>query len=460
MTIKVAVIGATGRMGKLALDIIKGSSDLALHAALDSKSELAQALGADVIFEATNLEVSKSVVDFAIQNNMKVLVATSGWTESALAEVSTKLSGSGAVVVVPNFSVGSALATKFAAEVVSNSHGSYDGFNTPRVLTSDVGRVVGQFKRFQIIQLSMLAKVIHATFKGASAEEKMVARRTLAFITGHMAVLGGALGVPFVMQMGNLITNLFGDDDEPKDFEYKLRQAIGDKALADLLLNGVPAAMGVNLGGKLGLGAVASVLPFTDVDLTSRSGYEKVLVGLLGPFLGGLAPKFADGAGMIGKGEYYKGLELLMPNGIGNAMKGVRYANEGITMRNGDVVMKPEDISIVDAAFQAVGLPTTTITSRQYIQNTKFEFDKFYTAKAADIKSAYVDANRDGDTAAMADARKDWEDLQASRRKNGYKIQPMSELFMAVSAARKRQASVVNGVETTKSNKQFVANII
>ena len=351
-------------------------------------------------------------------------------------------------------------ATKFAAEVVSNSHGSYDGFNTPRVLTSDIGRVVGQFKRFQIIQLSMLAKVIHATFKGASAEEKMVARRTLAFITGHMAVLGGALGVPFVMQIGNFLTHLFGDDDEPKDFEYKLRQAIGDKALADLLLNGVPAAIGVNLGGKLGLGAVASVLPFTDVDLTSRSGYEKVLVGMLGPFLGGLAPKFADGAGMIGKGEYYKGLELLMPNGIGNAMKGVRYANEGITMRNGDVVMKPEDISIVDAAFQAVGLPTTTITSRQYIQNTKFEFDKFYTAKAADIKSAYVDANRDGDTAAMADARKDWEDLQASRRKNGYKIQPMSELFMAVSAARKRQASVTNGVETTKSNKQFVANII
>jgi 4-hydroxy-tetrahydrodipicolinate reductase len=116
MTIKVAVIGATGRMGKLALDIIKGSSDLSLHAALDSKSELNQAIGADLIFEATNLEVSKSVVEFAAENNMKVLVATSGWTESALAEVSKKLSGSGAVVVVPNFSVGSTLATKFVAE--------------------------------------------------------------------------------------------------------------------------------------------------------------------------------------------------------------------------------------------------------------------------------------------------------------------------------------------------------
>jgi 4-hydroxy-tetrahydrodipicolinate reductase len=115
MTIKVAVIGATGRMGKLALDIIHGAPDLSLHAALDSKSELNQALGADVIFEATNLEVSKSVVHFAVANNMKVLVATSGWTESALSQLENKVS-SAAVVVVPNFSIGSTLASKFAAE--------------------------------------------------------------------------------------------------------------------------------------------------------------------------------------------------------------------------------------------------------------------------------------------------------------------------------------------------------
>ncbi len=115
MTIKVAVVGATGRMGKLALDIIHGAQDLSLHAALDSKSELSQALGADVIFEATNLEVSKSVVDFAIANNQKVLVATSGWTQSALSIIEPRV-GSGAVVVVPNFSIGSTLASKFAAQ--------------------------------------------------------------------------------------------------------------------------------------------------------------------------------------------------------------------------------------------------------------------------------------------------------------------------------------------------------
>ena len=351
-------------------------------------------------------------------------------------------------------------ATKFAADVVSNTHGSYDGFNTPRVLTSDVGRVVGQFKRFQIIQLSMLGKLIHSSFKGASAEEKAVARRSLAFIGGHMAVLGGALGVPFVQQLGSILAKVLGDEDEPDDLEYKLRQAIGDTTMANLLLNGVPSALGVNLGGKLGMGNVASVLPFTDVDLSKRSGYEKAMVGLMGPFFGGLAPKFLDGAATIGKGEYYKGLELLMPNGIGNAMKGIRFATEGVTMRNGDVVLSPDEVSMVDAAFQAVGLPTTTITERQYIQKTTADFEKFYNERTTEIKGAYVSANREGDSEAMAEARKDWEELQTSRRTNGFKIQPMSELFKATVAAKKREVSATRGVETTKANRSFVQNII
>lgn len=121
MTIKVAVVGATGRMGKLALDLIDGAQDLTLHAALDSKSELTDALGADVIFEVTRLEVSEKVADFAIANGMKLVVGTSGWSANKLAVLendTTKANQAGAaaaVVVVPNFSVGSMLGSKFAA---------------------------------------------------------------------------------------------------------------------------------------------------------------------------------------------------------------------------------------------------------------------------------------------------------------------------------------------------------
>jgi 4-hydroxy-tetrahydrodipicolinate reductase len=117
MSIKVAVVGATGRMGKLALELIDAAQDLSLHAALDSKSELSQTIGADVIFDITRFEVSQQVVDHAIANNQKVLVGTSGWTAQHLQQLEAKLHGtSAAVVVVPNFSIGSMLGSKFAAE--------------------------------------------------------------------------------------------------------------------------------------------------------------------------------------------------------------------------------------------------------------------------------------------------------------------------------------------------------
>ncbi len=115
MEIKVSVVGASGRMGKLALELIAAASDLDLHSALDSKSSLGESVGADVIFEVTRLEVSKSVVAAAVAAGQKIVVGTSGWSAENLATLPVDL-GSSAVVIVPNFSVGSMLATRFAAE--------------------------------------------------------------------------------------------------------------------------------------------------------------------------------------------------------------------------------------------------------------------------------------------------------------------------------------------------------
>ncbi|MFM7030497.1 MAG: 4-hydroxy-tetrahydrodipicolinate reductase [Micrococcales bacterium] len=118
MTIKVAVVGATGRMGKLALEIIDAAQDLTLHAALDSKSELTEVLGADVVFDVTLPDVSPKVVEFCVANGLRVVVGTSGWSAGKLAVVEKQLQASpqAGVVVIPNFSIGSMLATKFAAE--------------------------------------------------------------------------------------------------------------------------------------------------------------------------------------------------------------------------------------------------------------------------------------------------------------------------------------------------------
>jgi len=230
---------------------------------------------------------------------------------------------------------------------------------------------------------------------------------------------------------------------------------INNKVVSDLLLRGVPAALGVDMSDKLGMGRVASILPFAQGDLTSRSGAEKILVAAMGPSAS-MGMKFADAFGMLLHGDYYKGLEMAMPNGVANVMKAGRFATEGITMRNGDLVLKPEDYGMVDAAFQAVGLPTNTVTDRQFTQNVKAEYDKFYHQKSTDIKGEYVNAYRAGDAQGMAKAREEFQRLEESRVSNGYKRLPMSELLKAPMAAIKRERGVIGGVETTKQNKGFV----
>jgi len=115
--INVSVVGATGRMGRLAIELIHDDANLKLHSALNSKSDLAEMLGADVVLDFTLPEVSPKVVEFAISNALRIVVGTSGWSQLKLAELEKQLKDnpSAAVVVIPNFSVGSMLGQQFAA---------------------------------------------------------------------------------------------------------------------------------------------------------------------------------------------------------------------------------------------------------------------------------------------------------------------------------------------------------
>jgi 4-hydroxy-tetrahydrodipicolinate reductase len=104
-------------MGQLTLGLIEKDPSLTLHSALGSGNSLNEAIGADVVIDFTNPEVSERVVDFAIDNNLRLIVGTSGWSKEKIDRVKSKMAGTSAVIaIVPNFSIGSVLATKFAAD--------------------------------------------------------------------------------------------------------------------------------------------------------------------------------------------------------------------------------------------------------------------------------------------------------------------------------------------------------
>jgi len=116
MTTKVAIVGSTGKMGTLASRIIEAAEDFELAAQIDSKGELSDMLGADLVLDVTVPAVSQSVVEYAIAHGKNVLVGTSGWSSERIAGLERLIGGDSdvGVIIVPNFSIGSVLATRFS----------------------------------------------------------------------------------------------------------------------------------------------------------------------------------------------------------------------------------------------------------------------------------------------------------------------------------------------------------
>lgn len=115
--IAVAVVGATGRMGALTLALIEAADDLSLHAAISSKDPLDAMNGADVVIDFTVPGVTQQVVDHAIAQHIDVVVGTSGWSSERITSITRAAStvpGLG-ILVIPNFSLGSVIATAFSA---------------------------------------------------------------------------------------------------------------------------------------------------------------------------------------------------------------------------------------------------------------------------------------------------------------------------------------------------------
>lgn len=116
MTIAVAVAGATGKLGGAIVAAVEDADDLELVARLDSRSPLSELEGADVVVDATLPAVSETIVEHAVTHGADVVVGTSGWSADRIRQLDRRLADlSGrSVTIVPNFSLGSALATAFA----------------------------------------------------------------------------------------------------------------------------------------------------------------------------------------------------------------------------------------------------------------------------------------------------------------------------------------------------------
>lgn len=118
--LRVAVLGAKGRIGSEAVRAVEAAEDMELVAALGRGDELESLVesGAQVVVELTTPASVMDNLDFCVRHGMHAVVGTTGWTDDRLARLNTALAASPqtGVLIAPNFSIGAVLTMQFAQQ--------------------------------------------------------------------------------------------------------------------------------------------------------------------------------------------------------------------------------------------------------------------------------------------------------------------------------------------------------
>lgn len=304
-----------------------------------------------------------------------------------------------------------AKAQDYAIRTLQTTQGDFSRMGSP-LLLKKLPKLVTQYKKYQFMMAALYVKAARQ-IRWGSPEERAIGWRMLAFKLAHTSVAAGVLGLPLANLAGMVLPAVFGAEGEPPDLERSLREMIGDEGLATLLLHGPAAYLGLDMSAKLGDDKIFSIMPYGEWDISSSTGLRNTAASLAGPAFGQLS-KMADGVDAM-KQDYYRGVEKLMPKGVSDAMKAFRVANEGYSLKNGDVMYRPEDINRLWLALDALGMPSSEMKRMDWMRGQQYEIGKFYADRTKAIENAYAKAVADRDTDAARELRQEWTELQGGK---------------------------------------------
>ncbi|MGN7869540.1 PLxRFG domain-containing protein [Paracoccus sp. 22332] len=286
-----------------------------------------------------------------------------------------------------------------AADVTWKTHFDYQNSSRPRIMQSDVAKVVLLFRSYSVNLLWRLFRDANQAFTGATKEERAEARTQLIGITLSMMAHAGIKGTwGFGIAMMLLGMFMPGDDD---DAERWLQDALlmeGDDMgtaawnwIAGAALVGIPGrALNVDLTNRIG----SPNLWFRDSgrDLEGADAWNALVGDLLGP-IAGLGASAFMAAGMVGE-DPVRALEKIVPKAVRDPIKAGRYATDGVTTMNGDVLV--EDLGPLELLAQASGLTPARVAERYEANNRMKNEEKRITKERQKLHKDLGDAVKSG----------------------------------------------------------------
>ena len=344
---------------------------------------------------------------------------------------------------------------EYAISIVEDTQGNYSNMDAPLAIDS-LPKVTTQFRKFQIIMGWLWGTTLRDALpmNGKSKEERAAARRTLAYLGLNVGSLAGVKGLPFAGMIGSAALMFFGDDgeEEPKDLERWMRENFENDLVVDLLMRGAPSLIGIDLSAKLQQSDIFLPLnpQYIDASPDAEVGKNVAFSLAFGPSAGTIG-NIDRAYDQYARGDISRAVEYLLPKGQRSALESLRFAQEGYSLKNGDVILDPTKFDMYELVKNALGLTPLELSKVKWTYGQQIELKNYFTDEQARMKREYKTARRARDNDTMKELRLEWRDLQKQKDRTrsffsddvkSIPRSPMSQLMLEDMKQRKREKRV------------------
>jgi hypothetical protein len=325
-----------------------------------------------------------------------------------------------------------------AQRAVYDVYGSSFPKAGPPIMGNQLARTALTFKRFAITRMNLLVSAMReARDIEPDLEVRKAARKELIGYFASAYVFAGVQGMPLVgagMALVSALNGIFGDDDEPYNPDFALREAI-------TLFNykgPVNYALGVDIASRTGW---TGMFWREDPKRMAEVGpVTYAIEQLLGP-----AYSYAVGVprafDYMENGQYNRAFEQLAPRFMGNVVKGLRYAEEGALTASGKPLV--EDVSAYNTFMQIFGFRPSEVAEAGDIAGAAKRAESVVLQRRNAVISRAALARLSGDMDGFQEARD--EAIAFNQRNPDFPITG-DTLIEAIERRKRNLLQSVNGV--------------
>lgn len=285
-----------------------------------------------------------------------------------------------------------AQAVQEAYDAVANTQGDYRRSNNPRFMNNRGLSWALQFKKYAVMQTQLVGDMYARALKGATKEDRAIARKQLANMMAVQVMYAGALGLPGLelAKLGFALFAIAGLGDGWDEFEEDIK-GVADAAVgetwSELLRKGVISrAIGVDVSARM---SQADMWTGFMPDKLDRAGLTEYMGSLLLGAPGSTLFDWFDATRLVFDGEFQKALEKSVPiKMVSDTMRGVDQLQSG--------KMTP-----VEAAVKSIGFQPSRIANIEDEKGSEIRDSKAVSDERKKLIRDYINATSQGEIAKL-----------------------------------------------------------